>query len=955
VRRPDDFASFRQPLSRRRIVTIVLVLVALFGVTGLRSAAVLWTDSLWFDSVGASDVFSGLLTVKVGLVAVFGLAFFVVLWGNLLLARRFASRDLTFEPEDEAMRQIQAMIRPYSFRITAALSLVLGLIAGLAAMPEWNSYLLFSHAQNFGTLDPLFKKDLGFYVFRLPFMHFIVDWALASTVIITILTTGYHYLNGGIRASRVTPRVSPQVKVHLSILLAVVALLKAAGYVLARYSLVTSSNGYIQGASYTDVHARMPALSILFWLSLAAAIILLANTVRRGWTLPALAAALWAFVALVIGVIYPAALQTFKVTPSQSTLEIPYIDRNIAGTRIGFGLQSVGKVDFAGASSITPQEIAASQETLNNIRLWDPSADIALETVQRRQAIQSYYTFTTLGVDRYNINGKITPVLVGARQLNMNNLPARSWVNQHLQYTHGYGMVISPANTFDPETGNPVFALQDIPPRATQGLPQLTTPGVYFGINDPGWVVANSKQAELDYKTPNGTQVESHYSGAGGVEMSNFFRRTAFALRYQDLNLWISGQITAKSRMLFERDVLEMAKKVAPFLSFDSHPYAVMANGRVQFVLDGYTTSNNFPYSEDATSQGVPNSSGLPQSFNYVRNSVKVVIDAYDGSVKLYAFGNNGEANDPILAAYRSAFPKLFQPASSMPEAIRQHLRYPQDLFAVQASLWGRYHIDSAAAFYTASDRWQVSPTTGAGSPSQALQSTVVTSKTGVVTSITSQMEPISQVMALPGEKKQQLVMLSSYVPAGATATVQGLTGFLTVTANPENYGQLTSYVTPRGTSVTGPVQANSEINQNARVSTIITPLDQHGSNVLLGHNLMIPLHNSVLYVRPLYVTSSATPLPQLKYVIAVFNQDVAIETSLSAALSDVLGANVGNGGNGGGEPTGTTQTYLAQAAAAYAEAQRQLKAGNLAQYQAQIDKMGSLLQKAEAALAAGR
>ena len=955
MRRPDDFAAFRRPVSRRRLITIIVGLVAVFTLTGLRSVAVLWTDSLWFNSVGASSVFRGLLWVKVGLVAVFGLAFFVVLWGNLLLARRFAARDFTFEPEDEALRQIQSMLRPYSFRITAVVSLVLGVIAGLSALPEWNNYVLFSHAQSFGTLDPLFKKDLGFFVFRLPFLHFIVNWALTSLLVITVITVAYHYLNGGIRAARVTPRVSPQVKVHLSVLLAVVALLKAAGYILARYSLVTSTNGYIQGAAYTDVHARMPALSILFWLSLAAAVILLANTVRRGWSLPALAGALWAFLALVIGVIYPSALQTFKVTPSQSTLELPYIERNISATRLGYGLNAVNKVDFAGSESITPQEIASSQETLNNIRLWDPSANIALETVQRRQAIQSYYTFTTLGVDRYTINGKVTPVLVGARQLNMNNLPARSWVNQHLQYTHGYGMVISPANTFDPETGNPVFALQDIPPRNSLGLPALTQPGVYFGINDPGWVVANSKQAELDYKTPNGTQVESHYSGTGGVEMSNFLRRSAFALRYQDLNLWISDQVTSKSRMLFERDVESMARKVAPFLSFDSHPYAVMANGRVQFVLDGYTTSAHFPYAEDASSQGVPNSSGLPQSFNYVRNSVKVVIDAYDGSLKLYAFGNTGEATDPILAAYRSAFPDLFRPASEMPEAIRQHLKYPQDLFAVQASLWGRYHIDSAAAFYTASDRWQVSPTTGAGSPSQALQSTVVTSKKGVATAITAQMEPITQVMALPGQQQQQLVTLSSYVPAGATATVQGLTGFLTVTSNADNYGQLTSYVTPRGTSVTGPVQANSEINQNARVSTIITPLDQHGSNVLLGHNMMIPLHNSVLYIRPLYVTSSATPLPQLKYVIAVFNQDVAIESSLSAALSEVLGANVGNGGSGGGEPAGTTQTYLAQAAAAYAEAQRQLKAGNLAAYQEQIDKMGALLTKAQSALSAGR
>ena len=947
MRSPSDFPSVGAAVNRRRRTTFAIIAIGFVVLTSIRNIAVFWTDSLWFDSQNQGGVFNQLLFVKLGLVAVFGLAFFIALFGNLLLALRFGARDLTFEPEDEVVRWYQSVVRPFARRLYAVLAIVLGFFAGLAALPQWNAYLLFAHAQSFGKADPYFHKDLGFYVFRLPFLHFVINWALVATLAIAAVTTLFHYLNGGIRAARVTPRVSTQVKIHLSILLAIAAFLKAAGYLVGRWSLVTQANGYVQGATYTDIHARMPAMTILMFISIACGLILLANVFRGGWTYPSLAGVLWAFVALVIGVAYPAGLQTFKVSPAQSSLEIPYIAMNIHATRDGYGLNHVVRHNFAGSNAISNQDLKDSQDTLNNIRLWDPSSNIGLETVQRRQAIQSYYTFTTLAVDRYRINGKVTPVLVGARQLNQNNLPARSWVNQHLQYTHGYGMVISPANEFDSTTGNPNFVLQNIPPKSSSGLPTLSQAGIYFGINDPGWVVGNTKQAELDYKTPEGNQVESHYAGSGGVALSNIVRRSAFALRFSDLNLWISNQIQATSRIMFVRDVSDAVKKVAPFLSVDSHPYAVMANGRVQYVLDGYTTSDNYPYSENASSQGVPDGSGLPSSFNYVRNSVKVVVDAYSGQVTLYAF----DPSDPLLKAYRSAFPHLFAPMSTMPSAIAEHLRYPQDLFAIQASIWGRYHISSPAAFYSASDRWQVSPTTGAGSPSQSIQSKTVTSANGSISTVNSQMEPLYQVMSLPGESKQQLITMSSYVPFGATSTVQNLTGFLAATSDPSSYGQLNAYVTPRGQTVTGPVQANSEINQNARVSTIITPLDQHGSHVLLGHNLMIPLNKSVLYVRPLYVTSTATPLPQLKYVIAVFNQDVAIDTTLSAALSEVLGANVSTGGSGGG---GSTQSYLDQASAAYAQAQRDLRAGNLSAYQADMDKVGSLIAKAQEMLAAG-
>lgn len=950
MRSPDDLASFKSPLTRRRGIGAVVLFLGFFLLTFLRGGAVLWTDSLWFNSIGQGGVFSGLLSIKIGLVFVFGLAFFVVLFANLLLAARFGARDLTFEPEDELIRWYQQLVRPYARRVYALIALVVAAIAGLSALPHWQDYLLYAHAQSFGSVDPIFHKNVGFYIFRLDFIRFIVTWALTSMIAITVITAAFHYLNGGIRAARVAPRVSPQVKVHLSVLLAVIAILKAFGYVYARYALVTESNGYVQGATYSDVHARMPALSILFWISLFVAGLLLANIARRGWSLPALAAVLWVVVSLTTGVIYPRVIQTFKVKPSEVSLEVPYIQHNIDATRRAFGINNVSREGFEGVTTVTPAELQASAETLNNVRLWDPATDIALETIQRRQAIQSYYTFTSLAVDRYVVNGKVTPMLVGARQLNQNNLPARSWVNQHLEYTHGYGMAISPANTFDQQTGNPVFSVQNVPPVSSDGLPALTTPGVYFGINDPGWIVANTKQKELDYKTQLGTPVASHYSGKGGVEMSGLLRRTAFALRFQDLNLWISSQITTKSRMIFERDVESMAKKAAPFLTFDSHPYAVLANGRVNYVLDGYTTSSMYPYSENAATQQTSQSGGLPTNFNYVRNSVKVVVDAYDGSVTMYAF----DPTDPILMAYRAAFPTLFHPLSEMSAAIRSHLRYPQDLFAVQASMWGRYHISSPSAFYTASDRWQVSPTTGSGSPKQALTQTVVTNKVGTAVSrATAQMEPLYQVMALPNTSRQQLTLMTTYVPAGAASTVNGMTSFLVATSDPDNYGQLHAYVTPRGTSVTGPIQANAEINQNARVSSIITPLDQHGSEVLLGHNLMIPLQKSILYVRPLYVSNATTPLPQLKYVIAVFNQDVAIETTLQAALSAVLGGNVSGGGGGGGSTGGTAQTYLAEASSAYSQAQAQLKAGNLAGYQASIDKMGQLLRKAQAALTA--
>ena len=954
MRSPSDVIPPRR-LGRpsRRVWIGVLVAVLLILLASLRTLAVLWTDQMWFSQGGYGQVFNTLLATKVGLGVAFGLVFAVVMWVNLMLTDRFGARDLSFDPEDEVVRRFQNAVRPYAGRIYAAIAVFTGFIAGLNASGQWQTWLMFVHRQSFGVTDQLYHKDIGFYVFTLPFLSFVVTWTLVSLFIILVVTSVLHFFNGGIRTSRRAPRVAPRVKAHLSVIGAGIALMKALGYVFGRWELVNSTNGVVQGAGYTDVHARMPALTILIFLSLASALILLANVRSRGWSLPAVAVGLWLFVALVIGVLYPTFLQTFKVSPAQATLEAPYIARNITATRQAFGLTNVAYHSFAAASSVPTSVLRADANTLNNIRLWDPDPNIALATVTRRQNIRGYYTFSTLAVDRYLVNGHITPVLIGARELAVGNLTSPTWVNTHLQYTHGIGAAVLAANQADPSTGNPIFNVSNVPPVSSNGLPVLTTPDIYFGIGDTGWVVANTKQPELDYQLSSGQPVENHYAATGGVAVGGFFSRLALAARLGDFNFLISNQITPQSRVLFVRDVTQMVQKAAPFLSLDSQPYAVIANGAVNFVLDGYTTSSQYPYSQNANNLNV-NQGGLPYSFNYVRNSVKVVVNAYTGKMTFYIM----DPTDPIIRAYAAAFPGMFHPLSSMPASIRTHLRYPSDLFAVQAATLGRYHITSASAFYNAADRWEVSPTTGAGAPTQTLQQTTVTDVNGnIISSNLSPMAPIYQVGSLPQANHQQLLESVAFVPAGNSSVTQTLSAFMVATSDPTDYGHLQVYVTQRGQSTYGPAQVDSEIASNAKVSSTITLLDQHGSQVLLGNDLMVPLDQSVLYVRPFYVSSTTNSMPQLRYVIAVFNQQVSIAPTLSGAISGVLGGTVppsgGTTGPTGGGKTGQSAAYyLSQASADYANAQAALKAGNLGAYQSDVQAMYHQLQLSQQALA---
>jgi uncharacterized membrane protein (UPF0182 family) len=961
VRTPDDLSA-RRPAQRRFrarwwLIGAAVVLVILLA--SLHSLASIYTDSLWFSSVHLHNVFSTLLLVKLGLFGSFGAIFFVVLWVNLVVCDRLTGADIAAVQEDELVRRYQQIVRPYASRLYIGLALVMALIAASGTIGEWQNWILFRHGGSFHATDPQFHKDIGFYVFKLPFLSFIVDWTLAILIVTLIVTTVFHYFNGGIIPQRGFPRVRPAVKAHLSVLLALIALTKAAGYVLQRWSLVNAQDGYVNGAGYTDVHARLPAQTLLVVVSVFAAAILLYNIRRQGWTLPILAVGIWAFVALVVGVIYPALLQTLKVTPAQSSLEAPYIQRNINATRAAYGLTNVKSSNFAATTNVSASTVDQATQTLNNIRLWDPDPTITLQTFLREQQIRSYYTFQSVSVDRYTVDGQLTPVIIGVRQVSDANLPASSWVNTHLQFTHGNGAVIALAN--QDSNQNPVYGISDVPPQSSNGLPKITQPDVYFAVGDNGYVVANTKQPEVDYERGDGSNVESHYKGSGGVQLSSFLRRAAFALRLGDFNLLISDQITSGSRIMFVRDPVQMAQKAAPFLSFDHDPYAVVNNGQIDWIVDAYTTTNQYPYSQNADTQQVATGSTLPGSYNYVRNSVKVVINAYTGQMTFYAI----DQSDPILQAYESAFPNMFTPLSKMSPALQAHLRYPEDIFSIQSAIYGRYHLTSPSAFYAASDAWQLSPTAGAGPQSQALLAQNTFNSQGeLISTNPARMAPLYQVFAEPGTTTQAFTITDGFVPASqSNSSGSGqnfnLSAFMVGDSDPGHYGQLTVYQTPQGTF--GPANADSFIDANNTVSKDISLLDQKGSQVLLGNTLMVPVGQSMIYLRPLYVASTTNPLPQLNSVIGVLGKNVYIETSLAQTLSDIfktpVTTNAGSPTTGVSPttPTGTlpsaVQQDLTTAQNLYNQAQTALKAGDLGTYQSDITAMDAQIAAAQQTL----
>ena len=856
----------------------------------LRGIAGFWTDYLWFDTLGHENVFVSVFGAQVILVVLFTLLFFGLLYGNLTVADRLAPPIRPPGPEEDLLRGYHLAVGHRRGLIRLVLSGLFAVIAGLGVSGRWQEWLLFTNAVDFGITDPQFGRDLGFYVFRLPFMSFVIGWLFATLIIVLVLTTIFHYINGGIRLQSVGERVQPQVKAHLSVLLGLIALVRAGDYWLARFELTTSDRGAVVGATYTDVKAQLPATNLLILISLFATVLLLVNIRRRGWVLPTLAVGLWAFVALVMGGIYPAVIQSLRVEPAESEKEEPYIARNIEATRSAFGLDGITVVQLSDFDNrIEASDLRSNRGTVRNIRILDPL--VVQGTFDRLQGEREYYTFAAeMDTDRYTIDGETTQVLLGTRELEVNE--NRSWENQHVAFTHGYGVAMAPVSRVK-GSGDPDFLVGDLPVLIDPSVDvTLDRPQLYVGEGLNGYAVVGATRSEVDYTDENQETQEVRYAdigGEGGVGMGTLIRRAAFALRFGQLEPLISNFVTSDSRVFYVRDVRDRVEKLAPFLLFDADPYPVLIDGRILYVVDGYTTTDRYPYSQFASSGELPRASGLSRHrFNYVRNSVKATVDAFTGEVILYVV----DEGDPLVASYGQAFEGLFTPASEMPESLVVHLRYAEDLFRVQTEVWGRYHVEDTQNFYQRASEWSVSQ--DPGRTGEGAANLAVVDEAGFRIGTTRmRMAPYRTMVALPDGEDAEFVIMRAFVPLDKDDARKELAAFMVGRSDGDSYGELVVY-RPPSSNFDGPALAEERIRNDEAVASLQTLLSQRGSNVLFGELLLVPIENSILYVRPLYVQAEGdNTVPELERVIVAVGEKVVMANSLQEALEELTGSNL--------------------------------------------------------------
>jgi uncharacterized protein len=1025
MRTPQDLPRRLPTSSRRfRIGLLIAVVAVIVLIASLRGLAGFYTDYLWFQSVGFTSVFRGVLLTKVLLSIVFIAIFFLLMFVNLTIADRFAPEEIDPAENDELVVRYRESVFPRGRIVRIAVSAVFALLAGTGADREWNNWDLFRYHTSFGISDPEYHRDIGFYVFQLPFINFLLGWFFEAFVVVLIVTLVAHYLNGGIRLQSAQRGLTGAVKTHISVLLGILALIKAVDYYYERLELVLSRSHVVNGATATSVHADKPAKTLLIAIAIIAAILFLYNIRQKGWILPAVGVGLWVLVYILVGLVYPALYQALRVNPSEFTREQPYIQRNIDATLKAYGLQNVQVEPACSTSSasncyqytstVTKTEIqgpstgaTAAQQTIANVRLLDPAVQL-VNTFNQYQKIRQYYQFNDLDLDRYQLDTNGTPqmtaTIASVRELN-SSIPG-GFVNQHLTYTHGYGAVVAPIGQSGVNTdGTPDFSLSNLPPATTESNLQLSSTGsqIYYGEGSDtgGFVIADTKQAESDYENSAGIQQTNHYAGTGGVKAGNLLTRAAFALRFGDPNFILSSQITQSSKVMYIRNIVSRAEKAAPFLKFDADPYAVVLSGKVYWVIDAYTTTDNYPYSQNANTDRVPASSGLNSTFNYVRNSVKVVISAYDGSMHFFVVDNS----DPIIKVYEKAFPDLFTSGTKADQVIpglTAHFRYPEDIFRVQTNMYGRYHLTKAQDFYSQAQAWAVSPDPGSGLLSNI--SSPATASIGpngqIIPPSVQRLQPQYILAALPGSTTQTFMLLTPFVPIAATTNQQNLTGFMTASSDPNTYGQLQVYETPPSSTVDGPGLVSNAIRSNQQISQELTLYDQKGSSVELGEVDIVPIDNTLLYVQTVYVESSSLQVPTLRDVVVVYNGtayhsgNASLDNALcqivnpdgsqpfsnycnTAAATSVLPnspASSSQSGSGSGSTTTTTtspsttapagsvtppagqtvKSLLTQAQADFTAANNALKAGNLATYQSEVNQAETLVNEAQVLAAKG-
>jgi len=894
-----------QPSSRlaRIIVLVVVGVVVLIPIFGAIANVV--TDYLWYADLGHSQVFMTRIWSELIIGAIGALIAFALFYVNMRVARSMAPRAVLTSVGDlppqleEVVIAMRAKMGPYLDKALLWGSVAFAIVLGASLADEWQTLRLALASVPFGLTDPQFGRDVGFYVFTLPALRVVGNWLPSVLVLTLIATIVVHLIDGAIQPAARLKGFAPHVKAHLSVLLGLIVASKAFDYWLRVWELNFSPRGQVAGASYTDVHAQLPALRILIAIALVSAFILLVNIRFQGWRLPAIALGIWVGASILVGGLYPAIVQRFVVSPNESQAEAPYIERNIEATRKAFGLDEIETRAFPAAETLTAQDVIDNTDTLENVRLWNP--DIMAQSYQQLQAIRPYYDFRDVDIDRYSVDGVERQVLISAREMNVQQLAdqAKTWVNQHLVYTHGYGVAMSPVNSADTR-GLPEFLIGDIPPKSTADV-TLTQPAIYFGEDTTDYVIVNTGINEFDY--PKGDEnAETTYSGKAGIKVGSLATRLMFAMRFGASQILFSDYIDSNSRVLYARDVKTRLERLAPWLWLDEDPYPVVADGRIVWVVDGYTWSDHYPYSE-------PTYGG---SLNYMRNSVKVVIDAYEGTTKFYAF----DETDPVLQAWSTVYPDLMSPASEIPEQVKEHFRYPQGLFTVQAEVFKNYHMTNPRTFYNKEDSWEL--------PGE---------REGAA------MEPFYVLMRLPGESKQDFQMIVPFTPRNR----DNMIGWMAAKSDPADYGRRVVYQFPKDRVILGPKQVTSRINSDDVISPQLSLWNQRGSNVIFGNQLVIPLNESVVYIQPIYLQAEQTAIPQLTRVVVVYADKVEMAADLRTALLQVFGEKPSDvPSDGGTTPTADAATAMQL----YEEAVAAQKAGDWAEYGRLLDELGAVLEE---------
>ena len=823
----------------RRVLLAVVSILALFIL--LNMAKGFYTDWLWFRDLGYGSVYGTVLGTKVLIFFVSAIIFSLLFLGNLLLAMRLAPGSGVSAWPWLIINQLQRMSR-WSIIIGAVL---VGLIFGMIAQENWLTILRFFNGQPFGINDPVFNKEIAFYVFSLPFLHLLRGWLMAALIVTLLGSTGIYALSYVVQKARFD--FARPVLIHIGGLLLAILGLFAWGYRLAIWELVFSERGVVFGASYADMHAKLPAQWVLFAVVIILVGFIVVAVVQRRvrWALYGLGG--WIAAAIIVGSIFPAMVQRFQVQPNELARETPYIEYNIEYTREAFALDRVEEKSFAAEDMPSLEELAENTETIENIRLWDhrPLKD----TYNQIQAIRLYYDFNDVDVDRYIVDGEYRQVMLSARELSAEKLSseAQTWVNRRIQFTHGYGLALSPVNEVTPE-GLPELWVKDIPP---VGDFQIERPQIYYGEKTDDYVIVGTKTEEFDYPA-GGENIYGRYEGETGISLQGFIRRVAYAWQLGDFNILISSELTPESRLLLHRDIQERVRRLAPFLWLDDDPYLVIEDGRLLWIQDAYTVTDRYPYSQ-------PLSNGL----NYIRNSAKVVIDAYNGTTMFYI----ADAEDALIQTYQAIFPELFVAFKEMPEYLRAHRRYPEDMFSIQGSVYQTYHMQDARVFYNKEDLWAV-PKEYYADREQL-------------------MEPYYITMRLPDEDEAEFLLMLPYTPVNKNNTI----GWLAARCDGDNYGNLLAYHFPKERLVYGPSQIENRIQQDTVITEQLALWGRGGSRVIRGNLLLVPVGRSNLYVEPVFLQAETSGLPELKRVIVAAGDQIAMAQTLEESIALVFGA----------------------------------------------------------------